>query len=89
MILISSDFVYLPIAFAVIPDLQQTVLGVMTLSALGAFQVTAPGCALPIVVFGDGKSRPAAARNQKHFQTFAFVGGHFSEYTIQDFRFLR
>ena len=38
---------------------QQTVLGIVLLSAAGAGQIAAPRCALPVVIFGDGEGREA------------------------------
>jgi hypothetical protein len=68
-----STLFYLPESCTLIAELQQTVLGIMWFAAMGAFQITAPRCALPIVVFGDGKSRATTARYHKHLEPF-FIG---------------
>src|SRR5208282_3845009 len=41
---------------------------VVAFAAAGAGQVAAPGRALAVVVFGDGKGCAAAARDQKHLE---------------------
>ncbi|PYV98964.1 MAG: hypothetical protein DMG89_09675 [Acidobacteria bacterium] len=65
-------FVHLPIARTVVSKLQQAVLGIVTLTTLGAFQVAAPACTLPVIVFRDNKGSTATAGHEVHFQDFAF-----------------
>jgi hypothetical protein len=60
-----STLVHLPVALAVIANLQQPILRIVSLAAVGTNQITAPGCAAVIVVFRDRERRPAAAWNQK------------------------
>ena len=55
-----------PIAFGMESYLKQAVLGVVTLAAAGADQVTTPGGSLAIVVLRHGEGGAAAAWDQKH-----------------------
>jgi hypothetical protein len=55
--------------------LQKTVFRVVALAASGARQIAAPGCALAIVILGNGEGRSAAAWDQEHAKrAFAFSG---------------
>jgi hypothetical protein len=56
----------LPISFALVADLQQTVLGIVPLFAIGALQVAAPCCSLVVVVFGNCEGSPATAGDNEH-----------------------
>jgi hypothetical protein len=56
--------IHLPIAFAVISNLQQPILGIVPLATVGADQIPAPSGALPIVACFNRKSCPATARHQ-------------------------
>src|ERR1700757_917556 len=60
--------VYLPISFSVESHLQQTVLGIVPLASAGAGQITAPGCALMIVIFRHRKRGSATAGDEEHAQ---------------------
>ena len=66
----------LPISVAIIAELQEAVLWVVALTAMGTFQIAAPSGPLAIVVFGDGKSGPAAAGDEEHFEVLIFALGH-------------
>jgi len=66
MIMQRSTLIHLPITLAVIANLQQPILRIVPLAAVGANQIAAPGCAEVIVVFSDRESRPATAGDQKH-----------------------
>jgi len=43
--------IYLPVSITLKPDLQKAILGIVTLAALGALQIPAPGRTVPVVVF--------------------------------------
>jgi hypothetical protein len=62
--------VYLPIALAMISNLQQSILGIVALSAVRTDEITAPGCALPVIVFCDGEGCAATAGQHKHSQVW-------------------
>jgi len=70
--------IYFPISFALITDLQQTVLRVVALLAIGTFQIAAPGCSLTIVVFRDREGGSTAAGDDEHFEPLVVRLGHFS-----------
>src|ERR1700685_3732826 len=63
-----STGVDLPESVALIADLQQPVLGIVTFAAGRAGEVAAPGCTLAVVVFGHGKGCAAAAGDQEHLE---------------------
>ena len=65
---ISSTLVDLPITLRVESHLKQAVPGVVALTASGTDQIAVTTGALVIVVFGYGKGRSAAARDQEHAQ---------------------
>jgi len=73
-----SAIIHLPVAFALIADLEKPIFWVVPLLAVGAFQIAAPGGSLAIVVFSDRESRPAAAGNHKHLERLVVAGGHFA-----------
>ncbi len=70
-------FVDFPVAFAVIPKMQQAVCRIVALAAIGALQEPAPGAALLIVVRRDSECRPAAAGNEKHLEPIITGLGHY------------
>jgi hypothetical protein len=59
----SLTFVDTPVTGAMISKLQQSILGVVPLSAIRAGKVTAPLRALAIVVFSDRETGSATARD--------------------------
>jgi hypothetical protein len=82
---ISLAFIHRPVSFALIAQLQQTVLGVMSFAALGTFQIAAPGGSLMIIVLGNGKSGSATAGDEIHLEggtfqrsSLGFQNGHSS-----------
>jgi hypothetical protein len=68
--------IYLPKTFALVAQLEQPVLGIMPLVAVGTLQIAAPGRCLMIVVFGHGKRQPTTARHQIHSWTRIVSLGH-------------
>ena len=60
-----------PVALLLISKLKQSVLGIVPLAALRAFQVAVPVGAAAIVAFGDGESGAATARYEAHSQPVA------------------
>jgi hypothetical protein len=62
----SLTLVHLPISFRMETHLQQTVLGVVSLAAARADQVTALGRALMIIIFRHRKGCSATARDEEH-----------------------
>ena len=56
----------LPIAFGVESHLEEAILGVVTLAASGADEISAPTCSLPVEVLCDGKSCAATAGDEEH-----------------------
>jgi hypothetical protein len=61
-------FIDFPLTVGLVTQFQQTVFGIVTFSASGTDQVAAPTCAAPVVVRRHGKTQPATARHQEHFQ---------------------
>jgi hypothetical protein len=57
-----------PISWTMVANLQQAILGIVPLAAMRAGEIAAPGCALAIVVLGDGKRRAAATGHEIHLQ---------------------
>ena len=56
---------------AVIAELQQPVLGIVALAAVGADQEATPLRSLTIVLLRNGEAGTAAAWNQEHHEVFA------------------
>jgi hypothetical protein len=66
-----------------VAQLQEPVLGVVALAAVGALQIPAPSGALVIVVLGDGERRAATAGHEIHLGTLWIDVGHCcSKYTV-------
>jgi hypothetical protein len=63
---ISLALVNRPVAFAVIADLQQAVLGIVALATARAGKIAPPSRTLAIVIFGDGEGQTTTAWNKKH-----------------------
>ena len=63
---IPSTFIDLPVALGMESHLKEPVLRVVALAASRTDQVTAPGGALAVAVFGDGEGSAAAARDKEH-----------------------
>src|SRR5438552_3371428 len=57
---------HLPIAVFLVPQLQESVLGVVPLAALRAGPVSAPSGTFAVKLLRDGKALPAAAWHKKH-----------------------
>ena len=57
-----------PVPVGVESHLEKAVLGIVSIAATGAHQITAPGRSLAIVVFRYGKRCAAAAGHEKHPQ---------------------
>jgi hypothetical protein len=68
--------IHLPIACALISDLQQSILRVVTFLTVGTFQITVPSGSLAIVAFRDGESRPATAGDDEHLQPLVVARAH-------------
>ena len=47
----SSAFIYFPVAFTVITELQEPVLWIMPFAALRTLQISTPACTLAIILF--------------------------------------
>ena len=60
--------IHSPVSLAVEAELQQAVLGIVSLAALGTLQIAAPRRALAIVVLGDCESCAATAGHKVKFQ---------------------
>lgn len=65
-----------PIAFGMKTHLEEAVPGVVLLAAAGTGEITAPGRAPAIVVFGDGEGGSATAGNEEHFRRLLFGIAH-------------
>ena len=61
--------IHLPVAFALIADLEKPILRVVPFLTTGAFQIATPGGSLAIVVFRDGESSATAAGDEEHLQS--------------------
>jgi carbonic anhydrase len=57
-----------------VADLEQTVFGIVALTAIGTDQVAAPLRALAIVIFGHGECGATTARDQEHLQARLRLG---------------
>jgi hypothetical protein len=64
----TQTLIDLPETFALVAKAQQPIFWIVPLGAPGADQVTAPGRALTVIIFGDGEGHSATARNEKHLQ---------------------
>ena len=70
--------VHLPVSLGVKSYLQQSIFWIVPFAAAWADEITAPRSALMVVVFGDGESCSATARDQEHAQrefVFIFIFG--------------
>ena len=66
-----SAVLHAPIALAMIAELQQSVLGIVALAAVGADQEVTPLRSVTIVLLGNGEAGTAAAWHQEHLEVFA------------------
>jgi hypothetical protein len=69
--------IHSPVPFAVISLLQQAVLGIVTLTAVGANQVPAPMRALVVVVLRHREGCATAAGDEKHLEAALISLEHF------------
>jgi hypothetical protein len=65
-----SALVHFPKSIGLVPEFQQSVLGIVPLATVRAYQIPVPGRSAAIVVVGNRKSRAAAARNKEHPEPF-------------------
>jgi hypothetical protein len=72
-----ATIIHSPVPFAVISHLQQAVLGIVTLTAVGANQVPAPMGALVVVIFRHRESCATAAGDEKHLEAALISLEHF------------
>lgn len=71
-----SAFVDLPIAFLLITNFEQPVLGIVAFAALRTNDISAQAAALAVVIRCNSKTGPATAGDQEHFRPDRlFFGG--------------
>ena len=69
----TSALVDFPETGPFVTDFEKSILGIMTLPAVGAGNETAKVCTSTIVIIRDSESRPTTTRHQEHAETGRFV----------------